>query len=476
MNYLSACSGIGCDTLAAPENWHCIGHSEIAPFPAAVLDHRWPSVTNFGDLNDYQNWKLPAQPDIIVGGTPCQSFSTAGTKRGLDDPRGQLTIKYFEMVAHFRPRWFIWENVPNALNTALPPVINEITERGYCCAWRILDSLGFGVPQRRRRLFVVGYLGDRWQKPASVLFDGARGGWVPKARDAGKDASEVQGSPDRVYQPHRIDRRIDGRPYAGTLQSQMGERGNSVPMVYHPHGNDCRIDEGEATGTLTATMGEGGGNVPIVYSQTRQRGRNEFSAGDSAGTLMASMHKSDSKPIVYCPGAANQNRNVGGAVHKQDHLGCLDTKGGVGGATKAVVYCPGGSNRKGAVHEQDYMSSLDTRGAAGGAAKATVYASQRFDSCKESDNATTLRAHVPDCTHADIHYDQGGLRFLTPEECERLMGIPTGHTRIPWRGRPAEECPNGHRYRAIGNGMVVDLARWLFGRIDFVDGISSSQP
>ena len=216
----------------------------------------------------------------------------------------------------------------------------------------------------------------------------------------------------------------------------MGERGNSVPMVYHPHGNDCRIDEAEATGTLTATMGKGGGNVPIVYSQTRQRGRNEFSAGDSAGTLMASMHKSDSKPMVYCPGAASD-----GAVSKQDHLGCLDGQGKVGGAARVVVY-----------------------------------ASQRFDSCKESDNATTLRAHAPSGTDSDVINDQGGLRFLTPEECERLMGIPTGHTRIPWRGKPADQCPTGHRLIAIGNGMVVDLAGWLFRRIDFADGVTCPEP
>ena len=440
MNYLSACSGIGCDHLGAPENWHCIGHSEIAPFPAAVLDHRWPSVTNFGDLNDYQNWKLPAQPDIIIGGTPCQSFSTAGAKRGFDDPRGQLTIKYFEMVTRILPRWFVWENVPHAISEALPLVVDALTESGYSCAWRIFDSLGFGVPQRRRRLFVIGHLGD-WRRAAAVLFDGRGSGWIPKSRDTGKDAAGVPGSLNRAYQPHRIDRRIDGRPHVGTLQSQMGERGNSVPMVYHPHGNDCRIDEAEATGTLTATMGKGGGNVPIVYSQTRQRGRNEFSAGDSAATLMSSMHKSDSKPMVYCPGGSPGDRNRGGVIHKQDYMGCLDGKGGVGGATKAVVY-----------------------------------ASQRFDSCKESDNATTLRAHVPDCTHADIHYDQGGLRFLTPEECERLMGIPTGHTRIPWRGKPADQCPTGHRYQAIGNGMVVDLAGWLFRRIDFADGITYPEP
>ena len=417
MNYLSVCSGIGSDTLAAPPGWQCVGYAETAPFPAAVLGYRFPTTHNFGDLNDYQNWQLAAQPDIAIAGTPCQSFSAAGAKRGMDDPRGQLTLTYFEMVARIRPRWFVWENVPNALNTALPHVINEITERGYCCAWRIMDSLGWGVPQQRRRLFLVGHLGN-WRSPAAVLFDGPGRGWIPHARDTGKDAAGVSRTLDRAYTQTRQGGKNVFSPgdATGALMASM-YKSDSKPIVFTPHGNASRVDAGGATGTLTQQMGTGGGNVPMVY----------------------------------CPGAANQNRNVGGVVHKQDHLGCLDGKGGVGGATKAVVYCPGGSNRAGAVHEQTHMSALDG-GGGNGARPAMVYAN-------------------PDCTHADIHHDQGGLRFLTPEECERLQGIPDFWTAIPWRGKPADQCPTGHRYQAIGNAICVPVLRWLLERIQFVDSI-----
>ena len=186
MRYLSVCSGVGCDTLAFhPMGWECVGNAEIEAFPAAVLAHHWPSVTNFGDLNDNEQWRLPDEPDLIIGGTPCQAFSTAGNRKGMDDPRGKLTITFFEMVERIRPRWFVWENVPAVVSTALPAVLKQITEIRYHCAWRVLDSLSFGVPQRRRRLFIVGHLDD-WRCAGAVLFDGKASTDNPKVSNSGR--------------------------------------------------------------------------------------------------------------------------------------------------------------------------------------------------------------------------------------------------------------------------------------------------
>ena len=182
---------------------------------------------------------------------------------------------------------------------------------------------------------------------------------------------------------------------------------------------------------------------------------------------MASMYKSDSKPIVYTPHGNASRVDAGEAT------GTLTAQMGLGGGNVPMVYCPGGSNRKGAVHEQDYMSALDGKGGNGGAARAVVFARQRYNHYRISDNATTLRAHAQDLGSSDVINDQGGLRFLTPEECERLQGIPSGFTMIPWRGKLAEQCPTGHRYQAIGNAICVPVLRWLLGRIDFVDGITA---
>jgi DNA (cytosine-5)-methyltransferase 1 len=111
--------------------------------------------------------------DLLVGGTPCQSFSVAGLRKGLDDPRGNLMLTYGAIARHYQPRWLVWENVPGALSSNggrdFGAFLWMLAQCGYGWAYRVLDSQYFGVAQRRRRVFVVGYRGDM-QRPASVLF------------------------------------------------------------------------------------------------------------------------------------------------------------------------------------------------------------------------------------------------------------------------------------------------------------------
>jgi len=175
MNYLSVASGIESATVA----WHSIGweaaaYSEIEPFPCAVLSERWPATPNLGDMTKYREWKIDGSIDILVGGTPCQSFSVAGLRRGLDDPRGNLMLVYLAIARHFRPAWIVWENVPGVLSSNggrdFGSFLAGLAELGYGFAYRVLDAQFFGVPQRRRREFVVGYLGD-WRPAAAVLFE-----------------------------------------------------------------------------------------------------------------------------------------------------------------------------------------------------------------------------------------------------------------------------------------------------------------
>lgn len=176
MKYLSVCSGIEAASVA----WHGLGwepvaFSEIDPFASAVLAARFPHVPNLGNMEAHASWPIePGSVDLLVGGTPCQSFSVAGLRKGLADPRGNLALVYLAMVDRLRPRWVVWENVPGVLSSNggrdFGAFLGTLVDSGYSVAWRVLDAQYFGVPQRRRRVFLVGHLGDA-TGAAKVLFE-----------------------------------------------------------------------------------------------------------------------------------------------------------------------------------------------------------------------------------------------------------------------------------------------------------------
>ena len=174
MRYLSVCSGIEAATVAwHPLGWTAAAYSEIEKFPSQVLAHHYPDVPNVGDMTKFKEWNIGAI-DLLVGGTPCQSFSVAGLRKGLDDPRGNLMLTFLAIADQHRPRWLVWENVPGVLSSNggkdFGTFLGALGELGYGFAYRILDAQYFGVAQRRRRVFVVGYLGD-WRAAAAVLFE-----------------------------------------------------------------------------------------------------------------------------------------------------------------------------------------------------------------------------------------------------------------------------------------------------------------
>lgn len=178
MVYGSVCSGIEAASVAwRPLGWEPAWLSEIEPFPCAVLKHHYPDVENLGDTTKiYGNETFKkSRIDLLVGGTPCQSFSLAGQRAGLDDPRGDLALEFLRITEAKRPRWFVWENVPGVMSSTggrdFGAFLGELAKCGYGFAHRVLDAQFFGrpeVPQRRRRVFVVGYLGD-WDRPRKVL-------------------------------------------------------------------------------------------------------------------------------------------------------------------------------------------------------------------------------------------------------------------------------------------------------------------
>ena len=176
MRYASICSGIGSCRLALPKHWECEFFAEIDPFPSAVLAHHWPHTPNVGDFTEVMKSEQAQTVGLVVGGTPCQSFSIAGERGGMADQRGSLAVQHVRLARHLRAKWILWENVPGVFSSNggrdFALLLHTLAEHGYGFAWRVLDAQYFGVPQRRRRVFLVGYHGD-WRPPAAVLFEPA---------------------------------------------------------------------------------------------------------------------------------------------------------------------------------------------------------------------------------------------------------------------------------------------------------------
>ena len=272
--YGSVCSGIEAATCA----WHSLGwkpawYSEIEPFPCAVLKHHYPDVPNNGDMTKYEQWNEYEQRiNLLVGGTPCQSFSLAGLRKGLADPRGNLMLTFGAIAAKYRPQWLVWENVPGVLSSnggkdfasflglLTGQVVQEPSVEGwknsgvlsgigsaYGVAWRVLDAQYFGVAQRRRRVFVVAHIGGLWQRAAAVLFERAS-----LCRDTTPSRCEGEGTP--------------ARPTVGALcssslgrqQQQAVEAGHYVPDKTHSlrgEGFDASED-GTGRGTPIVPVGQ----------------------------------------------------------------------------------------------------------------------------------------------------------------------------------------------------------------------------
>jgi DNA (cytosine-5)-methyltransferase 1 len=172
----SICSGIEAASAAwLPLGWECAWVSEIEPFPCAVLSQHYPTVPNLGDItagNFIEHSRAAGPIDVLIGGTPCQSFSVAGLRGGIEDSRGNLALRFMQLVDALRPAVVVWENVPGVLSSGggrdFGAILGSLVECGYGWAYRILDAQYFGVAQRRRRVFVVGCLGG-WAAAAEIL-------------------------------------------------------------------------------------------------------------------------------------------------------------------------------------------------------------------------------------------------------------------------------------------------------------------
>lgn len=214
--YGSFCSGIESASVAWSElPWRLKFVSEINEHCLKVLDNHYPYVYNLGNMRYLDETKVP-QTYLFIAGTPCQPFSIIGKRAGLDDPRGNLTEIYFRLVRTCLPRWVIWENVPGILSIdkgrTFGAILGSLAKCGYGFAYRVLDAQHFGVPQVRRRLFLVAYLGD-WKRPASVLFE-------PK--DVQKDSEEINSAVPSIRIRRSLRSKNTGRTVVGTILRSYG--------------------------------------------------------------------------------------------------------------------------------------------------------------------------------------------------------------------------------------------------------------
>jgi DNA (cytosine-5)-methyltransferase 1 len=274
IRYGSVCSGVEAATVA----WHPLGwqpqwFSEIEAFPSAVLAHHYPNVPNHGDMTNFKEWNDDSI-DLLVGGTPCQSFSVAGLRKGLDDPRGNLMLTYLAIAARYKPRWVAWENVPGVLSSNggrdFGTFLGALGQLGYGFAYRVLDAQYFGVAQRRRRVFVVGYLGD-WRRAAAVLFEReSLSGHPAPRREAREEIAQclTRGVGQR-YDPETETLPIAFDAYNSDVTGDVtktidtGQDYQHVPIAFSSNMSvpDCQTD---GTTPTLKLGGHNGGNPPAV--------------------------------------------------------------------------------------------------------------------------------------------------------------------------------------------------------------------
>jgi len=308
MNYLSVCSGIEAATVAWHDmGWNPVGFSEIEKFPSQLLAHHYPNVTNYGDMTKFKEWNINESVNLLVGGTPCQSFSIAGLRKGLEDPRGNLMLTYLAMADRFKPKWLLWENVPGVLSSNrgsdFAALLQGLAELGYGFAYRVLDAQHFGVPQRRRRVFVVGCLGD-WRSAAKVLFEPESlcRDITPRRSERKNNANKIEGSVElssplaaRDYKDAGTDgmnknsaKLVIAPDIANCLQTTCNDYlkadgFNMITHVYETHPADSRVKEmGDVCQTVTTRWGTGGGNVPIALAENTI-GRQPLNGGNGNG-------------------------------------------------------------------------------------------------------------------------------------------------------------------------------------------------
>ena len=504
MRFGSVCSGIEAASVAwHPLGWQAAWFSEIEPFPCAVLAHHYPEVPNHGDMTALPEriraGKVEA-PDLFCGGTPCQAFSVAGLRRSLDDERGNLSLTFVEIADAIddvrRARGdaeciVFWENVPGVLSTqdnafgcflgalagcdtAIEPLAaTGWTDAGVVAgpqrtvAWRVLDAQYFGLAQRRKRVFVVASAREGFDPTAVLLeWEGVRRDSAPsrEAREAvtptidasfgrlqgcsGQDANHGHG--------HLISMCLNAKGGAGRLDAEsetlIPTNGGVFDVAHTLRGEGFDASEDGA--------GRGTPLVPVAYIDTMPTMR----SGGSNASASHGQVSGDTRDEYIVPGHAFDARQSN-VIQYGDKTGPLDTDGhsvGVAIPIDTMNHLGRGDSHSFGDFQPGAPSYTLTKGHSHAVAALFI---QDDTTPKVNEERAGCRWRDAGGEGACVMTPAMQVRRLTPVECERLQGFPDHYTAIPWRGKPASECPDGPRYKALGNSWAVPCVRWIGARI-----------
>ena len=551
MRYLSICSGIEAISVAwQPLGWQPAAFAEIDPFCCWLLRSRYrasrpqhmPSpndaptrkeakqraaaihnivalpadgaVVNFGDFT-----KIGAEHvgtiDLLAGGTPCQSFSVAGKRAGLDDPRGNLTIEFARLADRLRPTWLVWENVPGILSIddgrTFGAFLGLLVQLGYGVAYRVLDAQFFGVPQRRRRVFVIGCFGN-WRTAAAVLAEfHCLSGYPPPRREARKDVASTLSARTHGCGGLGTDFDVDGGliPSTGEIShclnaGGMGRRDYETETLLahtllgkqndsHDFEKQTHIAHALSADGFDASEDGTGRGVPLVAGtlSTRYGAGSGRDLSDSSALLpMAfNLRGREGGAMPEISENASVRASTGGSSNRYIAFSAVDDAGdasGIAPTLRSMNNTAGHANGGGQVaiaftlHGSDGTASTasptDVAGSVRTRAPGSIENRSTTAVLQEQSIASPLTASYgkqvdssdtgngpPNLLHSLM-----AVRRLTPRECERLQGFPDDYTLVEYRGKLVADGP---RYKALGNSMAVPVMRWIGERIAAVDAI-----
>lgn len=407
-------------------DWDWKWHAEIEKFPSEVMAARHPGSVNLGDVSAHdftQRAAAIARPNVLVFGSPCQSFSVAGKRLGLDDPRGNLALVALGIVDRLKPDWFVFENVPGLLSSGdgrdFGSFLGTVADIGYFGVGDVLDAQWFGVAQRRQRMFFVGNPRD-WRHSAAVLLEPeSMCGNYPPRREAGERPAPTIASRPTGGGGLGTDLDCDG----GLIAS------HDVAQPLLAKGNSSHRADAES----------------YVAHALRADGFDASEDGTGRGTPLVSAYRTSGNCGAWETGDRVDALNTG--TDPSSHLvQAVALRGREGGGTAELSEVP---------------SAL--RAAGGGGDKAHVLAPAIAGTLKAAAKSGTPNG----AEEADRLIGQGSaVRRLTPRECERLQGFPDDYTLIEYRGKPAADGP---RYKALGNSMAVPVVRWILSRIEMFE-------
>lgn len=483
MNYISLFSGIEAASVAwASLGWNPVAFSEIEPFCCDLLAKRFPDVPNLGDVAGVDWTEYEGSVDVVIGGSPCQAFSMAGRRLGLMDERGQLMLEFVRCVREAKPRWVIWENVPGVLSQdkgrAFGTLLGELEDCGYALAWRVLDAQFFGVPQRRRRVFLVGHPVPGCA--AGVLFEpDCMRGDNPSSREA--RALLTAGAQDRPAGSYTLKLRHTGSPCPG---------GGSGPLI-----------QDDLSATLATSQDQvlfQSNVLPIDTTQvTDPRNGSNPQWGDPCHTMSAQGHT----PAVCIGFSAGQSATAGSVATQDEVAPTLRAAESGTNQVPSVAYAISGNiigreEKNGGHHlgiEDDgamfTLTTADRHAVCMASGQAHAEIEEELAPCQASrqykDPPIVSLSNGDDVVGTLCARDYKGIgsqyvnegkvitaetpsgyivRRLMPVECERLQGFPDGWTDLGG-------TPDAPRYKACGNSMAVPVINHIGRRIEAVDSI-----